>query len=119
MGEAGQLFLRSAQRWQPGFTGHGQEPAIAAICAQVEGMPLAVELAASWVRVMSCAEIARQIGQDIDIFTTTLRNLPERHRSLRSLFDQSWRLLSPIEQDCVAARERLSRRLDSWKKASR
>ncbi|MFN8464547.1 MAG: BTAD domain-containing putative transcriptional regulator [Caldilineaceae bacterium] len=97
-GEAGQLFLRSAQRVQPAFTGREQEPAIAAICEQVEGMPLAVELAASWVRVMSCAEIARQIGKDIDVFTTTLRNLPERHRSLHSLFDQSWRLLSPVEQ---------------------
>ena len=76
-------------------------------------MPLAVELAASWVRVMSCAEIARQMGQDIDIFTTTLRNLPERHRSLRGLFDQSWRLLSPIEQGRAAARKRFSGRLDS------
>ena len=76
----------------------GRNEAIAAIYEQVEGMPLAVELAASWVRVMSCAEIARQIAQNIDIFTTTLRNLPERHRSLHSLFDQSWRLLSPVEQ---------------------
>ena len=57
-GEAGQLFLRSAQQVQPGFTGSGQEAAIAAICRQVEGMPLALELAASWVRVMPCAEIA-------------------------------------------------------------
>ena len=66
--------------------------------SQVEGMPLALELAASWVRVMPCAEIARQIGADFDFLTTGLRNLPERHRSMRALFDQSWRLLSPVEQ---------------------
>src|SRR4029079_14775136 len=54
--------------------------------------------AASWVRVMSCAEIARQMQANFDFLTSPLRNLPERHRSLRALFDQSWRLLSPLEQ---------------------
>jgi predicted ATPase len=98
VGEAGQLFVRSAQRVQPGFTGREQEQAIAAICRQVEGMPLGLELAASWVRVMSCGEIARQIAYNSAFLTTSLRNLPERHRSLRNLFDQSWRLLSPLEQ---------------------
>ena len=68
LSEAGQLFFRSAQRVQPGFSSYGQEEAIAAICAQVEGMPLAIELAASWVRVMSCAEIARQLAQNMRHF---------------------------------------------------
>ena len=101
LSEAGQLFFRSAQRLQPAFSSYGQEDAIAAICAQVEGMPLALELAASWVRFMPCTEIARQLTQKSHIFTTTLRNVPERHRSLRSLFDQSWRLLSPAEQSVL------------------
>ena len=92
------MFVRSAQRVHPAFTGRGQEEAIAAVCAQVEGMPLALELAASWVRVMPCTEIARQIEQNLDFLSTELRNLPERHRSMRALFDQSWRLLSPLEQ---------------------
>ena len=96
--EARQLFVRSAQRVQPAFTPEGHEEAIAAICRQVEGMPLALELAASWVRVMSCAEIAQQITRNLDLLTTSLRNLPERHRSLRSLYDQSWRLLNQSEQ---------------------
>jgi len=99
--EAGELFLRSAQRVQPGFTGLDQAPAIAAICRQVEGMPLALELAASWVRVMSCTEIAQQIGTNFDFLTTSLRNLPERHRSLRALFDGSWHLLTPLEQSVL------------------
>ncbi len=99
--EADQLFLRSAQRVQPSFTGSGQEAAIAAICRQVEGMPLAIELAASWVRVMPCAEIARQIQANFDFLTTEVRNLPPRHRSLRALFDQSWCLLTPLEQEVL------------------
>ena len=101
LSEAGQLFFRSAQRVQPAFSSCGQEEAIAAICAQVEGMPLALELVASWVRFMPCTEIVHQLARNSHVFTTTLRNVPERHRSLRSLFDQSWRLLSPAEQSVL------------------
>ena len=97
-GEAGQLFLRAARQVLPGFVANEHEDAIAAICRQVEGMPLALELAASWVRVMPCAEIARQITHNPELLASSVRNLPERHRSLRSLFDHSWRLLTPAEQ---------------------
>jgi predicted ATPase/DNA-binding SARP family transcriptional activator len=97
-GEAGQLFMRSAQRVKSDFTGRGEEGAIAAICRQIEGMPLAIELAASWMRVMPCTDIALQIVKNLDFLTTRVRNLPERHRSIRALFDGSWRLLSAIEQ---------------------
>jgi predicted ATPase/DNA-binding SARP family transcriptional activator len=98
VGEAGQLFVFNAQRVTPTFTGRGEEAAIATVCQQVEGMPLAIELAASWVRVMPCADIALQIAKDLDFLTTRVRNLPERHRSIRALFDGSWRLLSLVEQ---------------------
>ena len=100
--EAGQLFLRSARRVKPDFAAEGQEEAIAAICRQVEGMPLALELAATWVRVMPCAGIAHQIGSDLNFLSSDLRNLPERHRSLRAVFDQSWRLLSAQEQELLS-----------------
>lgn len=100
-GEAAALFLHSVQRVLPGFAGKGQEAAIAAICRQVEGLPLALELAASWARVMPCAEIARQIEINFDFLTADVRNLPPRHRSLRSLFDHSWRLLTPLEQEVL------------------
>ena len=86
---------------KPDFLTQGQETAIATVCRQVEGMPLALELAASWVRVMPCAEIARLIQVDIDFLSTSLRNLPERHRSMRALFDQSWRMLSPVSRSVV------------------
>ncbi len=100
-GEAATVFLHSARRVLPGFTGKGQEVAIAAICRQVEGLPLALELAASWVRVMPCAEIARQIETNFDFLAADVRNLPLRHRSLRALFDHSWRLLTPLEQEVL------------------
>ncbi|MEZ4869376.1 MAG: BTAD domain-containing putative transcriptional regulator [Caldilineaceae bacterium] len=98
LGEAGELFLRSAQRVLPDFIATGQEALITAICRQVEGMPLALELAASWVRVMPCAEILRHIECDLDFLSSRSRNQPERHRSIRTLFDHSWRLLTPAEQ---------------------
>ena len=60
--EAGQLFVRCAQRVLPGFTAQGQEAEIAAICRQVEGMPLALELAASWVRVHALRDHCRPIA---------------------------------------------------------
>lgn len=96
--EAGELFLRSAQRVHPDFALNGQEVVISTICRQVEGMPLALELAASWLRIMSCAEIARQMQANLDFLSTKSRNQPERHRSIRVLFDQSWRVLTPVEQ---------------------
>lgn len=99
--DAGQLFVRSAQRVQPAFSVQGQEEQIAAICRLVEGMPLALELAASWSRVMPCAAIVQQITTSLDFLTTDLRNLPERHRSLRALFAQAWRLLAPVEQQTL------------------
>lgn len=99
--QAGQLFLRSAQRVRPDFAVQGHEGAIAAICQQVEGMPLALELAASWVRVMPCEEIARQITHNPDLLTAATRDWPDRHRNLHSLFDHSWRLLSPGEQSAL------------------
>jgi len=97
-GEAGQLFLHSAHQVRPSFTARGQEQAIMAVCQQVEGMPLAIELAASWVRIMPCDEIVRQLAHNFDLLSTSVRNIPERHRSIRTLFDQSWRLLAPAEQ---------------------
>ena len=61
------------------------------ICQLVQGMPLALELAASWIRVMTAAEIADQIVQSYHSLTTDLDNLPERHRTMQAVFDSSWK----------------------------
>ncbi len=73
-------------------------PYIARICQLVEGMPLAIELAAAWVRVLPLKEIAREIRRDTGFLVTNERDVPMRHRSLRNVFDHSWNLLGEAEQ---------------------
>jgi predicted ATPase/DNA-binding SARP family transcriptional activator len=93
------LFLERARRVQSGFALADEEkPAVSRICRLVGGTPLGIELASSWVRVLSCREIAQQIETNIDFLETSLRNVPERHRSLRAVFDYSWQLLSAEER---------------------
>jgi predicted ATPase/DNA-binding SARP family transcriptional activator len=99
--EAVQLFQQTAQRLQPSFDLPAHLHAVAQICRLVEGLPLGIELAASWVRYMAPVEIAQEIENDIDFLATNVRNLPPRHRSLRAVFDHSWRLLSPPEQEAL------------------
>ena len=68
------------------------------ICQIVEGMPLAIELASAWLKVMSCEQIIQEIQRNIDFLVTKSRNIDERHRSIRAVFDQSWEMLSVEEQ---------------------
>jgi predicted ATPase len=97
------LFVERAAQVIPGFSLNDDERAEARrICRLVEGLPLGIELAASWVSILSCAEIAEEIQQNIDFLATSMRDVPERHRSLRAVFDQSWRLLSGEQQDALA-----------------
>ncbi len=94
-----QLFLQRAQAVEPGFIPSEEDKAyVIRICQLVEGIPLAIELAAAWVRLLSCREIAEEIERNLDFLATPLRNVPEQHRSLRAVFDHSWQLLSPEER---------------------
>lgn len=94
-----QLFCQRAARANARFrVTAADRPAVARICQLVDGMPLALELAAAWAKMMSCQEIAAQIERDLDFLNTTLRNVPDRHRSLRAVFEGSWRLLTEDEQ---------------------
>lgn len=94
-----QLFLQQAQLVYPDFTLSAEDkPSVARICQLVEGIPLAIELAAAWVRMLSCREIAQEIEQNLDFLATSLRNIPERHRSMRAVFEYSWQLLSDEEK---------------------
>jgi predicted ATPase/DNA-binding CsgD family transcriptional regulator len=94
-----QLFVQSAQRIRPDFSPDHEALGVARICALVEGMPLGLELAAAWVRVLSCDEIAREIQRSLDFLETRARNVPPRHRSMRVVLDHSWNLLTSDEQD--------------------
>jgi tetratricopeptide (TPR) repeat protein len=74
---------------------------VAHICRLVDGMPLGVLLAAGWMRMLAPADIATEIEQSLDFLQTDLRDLPERQRSVRAVFDHSWRLLTDQEQDVL------------------
>lgn len=96
--EAVLLFLERARQVAGDFalTAHNRA-AVTAICRLLGGMPLAIELAASWVRVLSCEEISAEIRRGADIEGLD-RNLPARHRSLHAVIEHSWMLLSASEQ---------------------
>ncbi len=100
-----QLFIQSARRVQPAFApADAAESAahaaaqIARICRLVQGMPLGIELAAAWLEVLSLDEIADEIARSLDFLETELRDVPERHRSIRAVFNYSWNLMTPEEQ---------------------
>jgi predicted ATPase/DNA-binding XRE family transcriptional regulator len=96
------LFHHVARRMRAGITlGQEQQPAIGRICRLLEGMPLGIELAAAWVPVLSCEEIAQEIERSLDFLSTTMRDVPERHRSLRAVFDYSWELLTEEERQVL------------------
>ena len=97
--DAVRLFVQSARRVRADFalTADNQD-SIVQICRLVEGLPLALELAAAWVRVLPCHDIAAEIAQSIGFLTTSLRDQPERHRSLTAVFNRSWELLADEER---------------------
>jgi len=93
------LFINSAQRVHPGYELRASElDHVVRICRLCGGMPLAIELAASWVETLSLQEIAVEIAQNLDFLKTALRDVPERHRSIRAIFDCSWNLLKEEER---------------------
>ncbi len=94
------LFLQSARKVRPGYEPSADELAqIATICQIVEGMPLAIELAAGWLHVLSVDEITQELEQGLDILTTEARDAPPRHRSIHAVFNHSWSMLQPAEQE--------------------
>jgi predicted ATPase/DNA-binding SARP family transcriptional activator len=96
---AAQLFLQSARRVQRDFALSAEKnPSVVRLCQLVEGLPLGLELAASWVRLLSCEDIVQELGRSLGFLTTSLQNVPARHRSIRAVFDHSWDLLSVEER---------------------
>lgn len=74
-------------------------PSVAELCRLVEGMPLAIELAVGWLKALSPADIAAEVRSNLDILASRSRNLPERHSSIRAVFEHSWRLLPQAERE--------------------
>jgi predicted ATPase/DNA-binding SARP family transcriptional activator len=94
------LFVQSAKKVRPGYEPTAEDLShIAVICNLVGGMPLAIELAAAWLHVLNVDEIIEELEKGLDILARVTRDAPERHRSIRAVFDHSWSLLSPAEQE--------------------
>lgn len=101
--EAVKLFEERARRASLRFVlseENGTE--ILRICQQLEGSPLGIELAASWVDRMSCADIADALQRNHELLSSTMQDLPRRHRSIHAVCQHSWQMLSPKEQKWLA-----------------
>ncbi|MFA5551339.1 MAG: BTAD domain-containing putative transcriptional regulator [Trueperaceae bacterium] len=93
------LFVKRATQVRHDFSmSHADVTAIRRICRLVEGSPLALEIAATWVRALSCEQILAGLERSIDFLQRPTRNVPERQRSVRATLEYSWGLLSPEEQ---------------------
>jgi predicted ATPase/DNA-binding CsgD family transcriptional regulator len=97
--EAIRLFADRAAASLPGFTiGPANVGAVAALCRALDGVPLAIELAAARVRALSVEQIAERLADRFGLLTTGNRTAPPRHRTLRATIDWSHDLLTPHEQ---------------------
>lgn len=102
--DAVRLFEACAFRLDQRFRlGAGNRDDVERICRLLGGVPLAIELAASWTRVMSAAEILSELERDFGILAHESPDMPERHRCMSATFDASWRLLSAEERRAAAA----------------
>ncbi|MCA9838779.1 MAG: tetratricopeptide repeat protein [Trueperaceae bacterium] len=98
--DAEQLFIELARKQQPRFHLDEETRAtIQKICQQVEGSPLAIELAVAWTRELSSQEIWGQLERSLELLT---RDGQRQHDNMRAVFGNSWQLLSPEQQNLLA-----------------
>ncbi|MCI0156172.1 hypothetical protein KNO15_05620 [Leifsonia shinshuensis] len=98
-GPAVELFAERARAARPGVVLPPE--AVARLCARLDGLPLAIELAAARTRSLSVEEIERRLGNRFALLTGGDRTAPERHRTLFAVIDWSWNLLGASEQSLM------------------
>lgn len=97
--EAVRFFIQQAQIARIGFQVNNENaPAVAEICYRLDGLPLALELAAARLRLMSPEKLLAQLDHSLRVLARGALNLPPRQQTLRGAIDWSYRLLSPEEQ---------------------
>jgi predicted ATPase/DNA-binding CsgD family transcriptional regulator len=97
--EAVQLFIERARAITPGYAlGPSDQGAVARLCRRLDGLPLAIELAAAQAGILSAREIARRLRGDTGVLRNPSRSAPERHQTLHATLEWSYRLLSDQEQ---------------------
>ena len=93
------LFVQRAVASKPDFELTGENaPAVVEICSRLDGLPLAIELAAARIKVLSPASMTRRLASRLQLLTGGSRDLPQRQQTLRAAIDWSHDLLSPAEQ---------------------
>ncbi|MBA2597313.1 MAG: adenylate/guanylate cyclase domain-containing protein, partial [Chloroflexia bacterium] len=98
-----QLFVERAQAVKPGFSLEATNAAdVASICRRLDGLPLAIELAAARVRILAPAALLARLDQRLKLLTGGARDLPERQQTLRAAIAWSHDLLPPPEQALFA-----------------
>jgi predicted ATPase len=101
---AAQLVQSTAQRINPHFKiSDLNAPSVNKICRMVDGMPLALELAASWLDTTPVATVVAQVEKSLDYLAADLHDIPPRHRSLRGLMESIWIHLEPQSRQVFAA----------------
>ncbi|MFF3440617.1 BTAD domain-containing putative transcriptional regulator [Streptosporangium sp. NPDC002721] len=101
-GAAVELFLERSLPARPGRRPrHDERELISRICRELDGLPLAVELAAAQTRVLSLEQIADGLDDRFALLATGSRTAPERHRSLEAVIASSVRLLTPPERELL------------------
>jgi non-specific serine/threonine protein kinase len=102
--EATQLFLDRAAMVAPtSALSPSTAESIAAICQRLDGLPLAIELAASWMRVLTARDLLTEIDRNISFLSATLPGIEERHRSVRAVLESSWLRLSAADQRVLSS----------------
>jgi DNA-binding SARP family transcriptional activator/predicted ATPase len=94
--EASRLFLAQARRHGPTLelTPPEQE-ALVQLCRMLQGLPLGLVLAANWTRTLRVSELVAELNQSLDLLNATIRDLPARQQSIRTVLDWSWQRLTP------------------------
>lgn len=101
--DAARLFIRTAQRVEPALVPEAEAAAIVEICQLVDGLPLALELAAAWTRAMSCDAIVEELRRGTELLSTSDPARPARQASVAAVFEQSWSHLGDAERRALAA----------------
>ena len=97
--EAPRLFVERARARRPDFVpSEADASAIVAICRRFDGLPLAIELAAARLVVLTCTQLAARLDEALPLLTTGVRNAPVRQQTLRATLDWSHELLTPAER---------------------
>ncbi len=97
--DAVQFFVACAKRLKAGFVlAEADVPEVFHICRLVDGVPLGIELAAAWIQTLSCKGIREEVEKNIDFLASKSQGRPERHQSIRAVFEYSWKILSEEEQ---------------------